>query len=84
MLQPTEIEEIIKKNLVCIYLRINGDDGTHFDATIVSKSFINQSILQQHQLVYKSLGAMMIKEIHALSIKTYTPNQWKIIMEQGK
>mgnify|MGYP001346773513 FL=1 len=84
MLQPTEIEEIIKKNLNCIYLRINGDDGTHFDATIVSKSFIDQSILQQHQLVYKSLGTMMIKEIHALSIKTYTPDQWKIIMEQGK
>tara|TARA_B100001173_G_C15651415_1_gene405511 strand:- start:171 stop:425 length:255 start_codon:yes stop_codon:yes gene_type:complete len=84
LLQPTEIEEIIKKNLNCIYLRINGDDGTHFDATIVSKSFIDQSILQQHQLVYKSLGTMMIKEIHALSIKTYTPDQWKIIMEQGK
>ncbi len=84
MLQPTEIEEIIKKNLECIYLRINGDDGTHFDATIVSKSFIDQSIIQQHQLVYKSLGTMMIKEIHALSIKTYTPDQWKIIMEQGK
>jgi|TARA_B100000768_G_scaffold173887_1_gene183594 acid stress-induced BolA-like protein IbaG/YrbA len=84
LLQPTEIEEIIKKNLECIYLRINGDDGTHFDATIVSKSFIDQSIIQQHQLVYKSLGTMMIKEIHALSIKTYTPDQWKIIMEQGK
>jgi|TARA_B100000780_G_C20819073_1_gene325435 acid stress-induced BolA-like protein IbaG/YrbA len=83
LLQPAEIEEVIKKNLDCIFLKIKGDDGTHFDATIVSESFINQSTLQQHQLVYKSLGDMMKQEIHALSIKTYTPVQWKIIMEQG-
>jgi acid stress-induced BolA-like protein IbaG/YrbA len=77
MIHPGQIEEIITKNLECKFIKVNGDDGTHFEAIIVSESFINQSQIKQHQLVYKSLGDMMKQEIHALSIKTYTPKQWE-------
>ncbi|MGE4596777.1 MAG: BolA family protein [Methylophilaceae bacterium] len=77
MLSPSEIETIINKNLDCLFIEIKGDDGTHFEAIIVSDSFVNQSMIKQHQLVYKALGEMMKQEIHALSIKTYTPEQWK-------
>ena len=77
MLNPSEIETFISKNLDCQFIEIKGDDGTHFEAIIVSDSFVNQSMIKQHQLVYKALGEMMKQEIHALSIKTYTPEQWK-------
>ena len=76
MLQAIEIQKIIESNLKCDYIKVTGDDGTHFDAVIVSDAFTNQSMIKQHQQVYSALGNMMQKEIHALSIKTFTPDDW--------
>ena len=76
MLQAIEIQKIIESNLKCNYIKVTGDDGTHFEAVIVSDDFINQSMIKQHQQVYSALGNMMQKEIHALSIKTFTPDDW--------
>lgn len=76
MLQAIEIQKIIESNLKCNYVKVTGDDGTHFEAVIVSDAFINQSMIKQHQQVYSALGNMMQKEIHALSIKTFTPDDW--------
>jgi acid stress-induced BolA-like protein IbaG/YrbA len=53
-----------------------GDDGTHFEAVIVSAAFVGKGMVQQHQMVYAALGDRMRAEIHALSMKTYTPEQW--------
>ena len=77
MLLPSQIEEIIVDNLDCIFIEVKGDDGTHFEATIVSSLFKDQSMIQQHQMVYQALGSMMKQEIHALSMKTITPEQWE-------
>jgi len=79
MLQAIEIQKIIESNLKCNYIKVTGDDGTHFDAVIVSDAFINQSMIKQHQQVYSALGNMMQNEIHALSIKTFTPDDWNQI-----
>ena len=79
MLQAIEIQKIIESNLKCNYVKVTGDDGTHFEAVIVSDAFINQSMIKQHQQVYAALGNMMQKEIHALSIKTFTPDDWNQI-----
>lgn len=49
--------------------------GGHFYLTIVSTEFSNQSRIQRHQLIYKALGDMMKSEIHALSIKAFTPEE---------
>jgi len=76
MLQATDIEKIITKNLDCDYVEVRGDDGTHFEAVIVSKLFKDLSKIKQHQLVYKALGDMMKQEIHALSMKTLDPEEW--------
>lgn len=76
MLQAIEIQKIIESNLKCNYIKVTGDDGTHFEAVIVSDAFTNQSMIKQHQQVYSALGNMMQKEIHALSIKTFTPDDW--------
>ena len=76
MLQAIEIQKIIEANLNCKFIKVNGDDGTHFGAVIVSDVFNGQSMIKQHQQVYSALGNMMQGEIHALSIKTYTPDEW--------
>ena len=79
MLSATQIEDYIKQDLACDYIKVLGDDGTHFEAVIVSPNFVGKNMLQQHQLVYAALGDRMRAEIHALSIKTFTPENWAIV-----
>jgi acid stress-induced BolA-like protein IbaG/YrbA len=77
MLLPSQIEDVIVANLDCDFIEVKGDDGTHFEATIASPFFEDKSMIEQHQMVYQALGDMMKQEIHALSMKTITPEQWK-------
>ncbi|WP_029147959.1 BolA family protein [Methylophilus sp. 5] len=77
MLTAAQLEVYIRSGLACDYLKVNGDDGTHFDAVIVSPEFEGKRMVQQHQLVYAALGDRMRAEIHALSMQTYTPTQWQ-------
>ncbi|MGV3582709.1 MAG: BolA family protein [Methylophilus sp.] len=79
MLSAKQLEEYIKQGLACDYIQVIGDDGTHFEAIIVSPEFEGKNMVQQHQLVYAALGDRMRAEIHALSMKTYTPQKWKEI-----
>lgn len=79
MLSAKQLEEYIKQGLACDYIQVIGDDGTHFEAIIVSPEFESKNMVQQHQLVYAALGDRMRAEIHALSMKTYTPQKWKEI-----
>lgn len=48
----------------------------HWEALIVSKAFSGKSRIQQHQLVYAALGELMAGPIHALALKTFTPEKW--------
>jgi acid stress-induced BolA-like protein IbaG/YrbA len=77
VLTAAQLEAYILSGLACDYLKVNGDDGTHFDAVIVSPAFEGKRMVQQHQLVYAALGDRMRAEIHALSMQTYTPAQWQ-------
>lgn len=52
-------------------------DGQHFEAVVVSDEFSGKSRVQRHQRVYQTLGDRMREEIHALSIKTYTQEEWE-------
>lgn len=76
MLSAKQLESYITQNLACDYIKVLGDDGTHFEAVIVSPAFTGKSMVQQHQLVYGALGDRMRAEIHALSMKTYSPQKW--------
>ena len=76
MLSAEQLENYIKQDLHCDYIKVLGDDGTHFEAIVVSPSFTGRNMVQQHQLVYSALGDRMRAEIHALSMKTYTPEKW--------
>jgi acid stress-induced BolA-like protein IbaG/YrbA len=51
-------------------------DGQHFEAVIVSPEFRGKTRVQQHQAVYRALGDRMREEIHALSMRTMTPEDW--------
>ncbi len=76
MLSAKQLESYITQNLACDYIKVMGDDGTHFEALIVSPAFVGKPMVQQHQLVYAALGDRMRAEIHALSMKTLTPDAW--------
>lgn len=76
MLSASQLESYITANLACDYIKVVGDDGTHFEAVIVSPEFVGKTMIQQHQLVYAALGDRMRAEIHALSMRTITPEKW--------
>ncbi len=76
MLSAQQLQLYITQHLACEYIQVLGDDGTHFEAVIVSTAFVGKTMIQQHQQVYAALGDRMRSEIHALSMKTYTPEQW--------
>jgi acid stress-induced BolA-like protein IbaG/YrbA len=77
VLSAKQLESYITQHLSCDFIEVRGDDGTHFEATIVSPAFEGKSMVQQHQLVYGALGDRMRAEIHALSMKTYTLEKWQ-------
>jgi len=70
-----DIKQSILEKLECEFIEILGD-GTHFEGTIVSGLFEGLNRVKQHQMVFNALGDKMKSEIHALSMKTYTPNEW--------
>ena len=75
MVTTEQVKSYIKQNLACDHVDVAGD-GHHFEAVIVSSAFRGKSRVQQHQVVYKALGDRMREEIHALSMKTFTPEDW--------
>lgn len=81
MMQPETIKQLIEAGIAGSEAIVTGEDGTHFDAVIVSEEFAGKSRVQQHQIVYRALGEKMGTEIHALSIQTYTPEQWASVRE---
>ena len=75
MVEPASIEQSIRAGLACTHLEVKGD-GAHFEAVIVSPEFSGLPRVRQHQLVYRALGERMREEIHALSMQTYTPEDF--------
>ena len=71
-----EVKNTIMNGLPCDHVEVLGDDGQHFEAVIVSPQFTGKNMVQQHQLVYLTLGERMRAEIHALSMRTFTPDAW--------
>jgi len=74
MVTPENIKDWIEAGMTDCTVNCQGD-GQHFEATIVSPEFEGKSRIQQHQLVYAVLGDKMEAAIHALSMKTQTPDE---------
>jgi len=73
-----EIASLIEQQLPGARATVRGDDGAHFEAVVISEAFAGKSPVQQHRLVYAALGERLKQEeIHALALKTYTPDAWR-------
>jgi len=73
---PEQVKDYIAGGLACQHLEVEGDGQDYF-ATGVSDAFEGKRLIARHQLVYAALGERMRAEIHALSMKTLTPEEWK-------
>ena len=78
MVSPESVKAGIESGLACEHIEVEGD-GQHFQALVVSAAFAGKSRVQRHQLVYAALGERMREEIHALSMQTLTPAQWRAV-----
>jgi acid stress-induced BolA-like protein IbaG/YrbA len=74
MVTPESIQQGIAAGLSCDRVEVVGD-GQHFQALVVSAAFQGKSRVQRHQMVYAALGDRMREEIHALSMRTLTPEE---------
>ena len=72
-LNPETIKSLIEQGLPGAGFQVSGDDGVHFEATVVSEVFAGKLPLARHRMVYATLGERMGGEIHALALKTLTP-----------
>ncbi len=75
-METQRICEMIEQGIPTSFVEVEGD-GTHFQAIVVSERFAGKSPIERHKLVYAALGDAMKSEIHAISIKTYTAEQWE-------
>lgn len=71
-----EIKKTIKKAIPGARVIIPDNDGTHFEAVVISEDFMGKSLVQQHRMVMAALAEHLKERIHALSLKTYTPEQY--------
>lgn len=69
------IRQLIQQGLPDAQVQVQGDDGVHFEATVVSPAFAGKMPLARHRMVYATLGDLMGGAIHALALKTVTPEE---------
>lgn len=74
-MKASEVQSLIAAGLAGAEVRVLSDDDTHFEAVIVAPQFQGKRLIQRHQLVYATLGALMGREIHALSMQALTPEE---------
>ena len=72
---PGRVAEMIRAGLPGATVQVESDDNTHFASRIVASQFAGLRPIARHQLVYKTLGELVGREIHALSIEALTPEE---------
>ncbi|NJL36338.1 MAG: BolA/IbaG family iron-sulfur metabolism protein [Leptolyngbyaceae cyanobacterium SM1_4_3] len=80
MISPSQVEAMIKAGLPDAQVEVQDltGGGDHYQVTVISSQFEGKGLVQQHQLVYGAVRQAMSSEaIHALSLKTYTPQTWQ-------
>lgn len=77
-MKAEDIRRLIEAGIPGAHAIVEGEDGVHFQATVISPAFSGLSMVKRHQQVYQALGERMQSEIHALSIRTLTPEEWEV------
>lgn len=72
-----KIKPMIEAGFDNAIVRVASDDNTHFSALVVAAEFDGKRQIARHQMVYRTLGALVGNEIHALSITALTPDEWR-------
>ena len=76
-MNAAEVKALIVSGLPGADVHVRTDDDTHFEAVVVTAQFAAKRTLQRHQMVYAGLGERMGREVHALSIQAFTPEEWR-------
>ncbi len=77
MMDPAEIKTLIENGLAAAEVSVLSEDNTHYAALVVSADFEGKRPIARHQMIYRCLGALMGNEIHAMSIRAHTPQEWQ-------
>ena len=83
-MNPALISKLIEDGLPDAMVRVFSQDNTHYEAVVVAEAFVDKRPLARHQLVYQCLGALIGNEIHALSIRAHTPEEWQKLNPEGE
>ncbi|MGD8318013.1 MAG: BolA family transcriptional regulator [Myxococcales bacterium] len=79
MVDAETLQERIRRGLGSVsHIEVRDLTGTrdHWEALIVSDAFSGKSRIEQHQMVYAALGELMAGPVHALALRTYSPESW--------
>lgn len=77
-MQPENVKKMIESGLSGAQAEVKSDDNIHFEAIVVYEDFAGKTMVKQHQMVFATLGdSIQTNQIHALSLKTYTPQEWE-------
>ena len=76
-MDPAKISSLIEAEFDNATVKVFSDDNHHFEALVIASEFDGKRPLARHQLVYKCLGSLVGNEIHALSIRALTPDEWQ-------
>ena len=82
MYKPADLKQAIEQGLPGAIVEVQDltGGGDHFQATVVCDQFAGKSLLEQHQMVYKALEVVIKGDLHAIGLKTYTPDRWKKVI----
>ncbi len=72
---PDRVADLIRAGLPGATVRVESDDNTHFAARVIAAQFAGKRPIARHQLIYKTLGELVGREVHALSIEALTPDE---------
>jgi len=78
-MNTAEIAALIEQNLAGAQAQVHTDGQGHYEALVICAAFAGKRSLQRHQMVYGTLGDRVGREIHALALKTFTPDEWRAI-----
>ena len=76
-MDPVEVSRLIEAGFDSAIVKVFSDDNAHFEALVIAEEFAGKRPLARHQLIYKCLGTTVGNEIHALSIRALTPDEWQ-------
>ena len=81
---PQDIQALIAQGIPGATVQVQGDDGRHFSATVVSESFAGLSPVKKQQLVYATINPQIASgAIHAITLQTLTPAEWEKKQKSG-